>query len=110
MRREYDNLKEMRDCSYIVQLLKGREKRIGRNDLQLDLMFEYCPYDLKKIIQKTSIRFKFEEIKSFLRQILVGLAYMHKHLVGSVFDIGFFPFNLFELFYKCEFSHISSAS
>lgn len=72
---------EMNECKYIVRLLKGREKQIARNDLQVDLLFEYCPYDLKKIVQKPNIPFKLEEIKTFLRQILIGLDYMHKKLV-----------------------------
>lgn len=80
-KREYDNLMEMHACNYIVQLLKGREKQIAINDLQIDLLFEYCPYDLKKIISKPNITFKLEEIKTFLRQILTGLAFMHKKLV-----------------------------
>lgn len=108
-KREYDNLMEVHACQYIVRLLKGREKEIGRNDLRVDLLFEYCPYDLRKIISKPSISFKLEEIKTFLRQILTGLAFMHKKLVRNrvFFHSIFALFRLlaFYLVFSCDVFH-----
>ncbi|XP_055315802.1 cyclin-dependent kinase 9-like [Sitodiplosis mosellana] len=76
-KREYDNLHELQKCDNIVTLLSGREDQITEDDLQVDLLFEYCPYDLRKIISNTRIIFTFSEIKAFLRQMLLGLDYMH---------------------------------
>ena len=81
-KREYDNLLELQKCDNIVTLLSGREEQITADDLQVDLLFEYCPYDLKKIISNSRIHFTFSEIKGFLRQMLLGLDYMHSKSVG----------------------------
>lgn len=82
IKREHDNLLEMQNCPNIIHLMKGRERQISKNDLEVDLLFEYCPYDLKKIILNKSIIFQFGEIKAFLRQMLVGLDYMHSRSVS----------------------------
>lgn len=72
----------MQDCDNIVKLLKGREEQISSNELQLDYLFEYCPHDLRKIILNPRIHFQFSEIKVFLRQMLLGLEYMHGKMVS----------------------------
>lgn len=81
MKREYDHLCEMQQFEHIIRLLKGREYQISKDDLQIDLLFEYCPYDLKKLIKHTRITFHLNDIKTFLRQMLLGLDYMHRKMV-----------------------------
>ncbi|XP_031636299.1 cyclin-dependent kinase 9-like [Contarinia nasturtii] len=81
VKREYDHLREMQECNNIVKLLKGREDQISEKEIQLDLLFEYCPYDLQKIILNTRIHFQFSEIKAFLRQMFLGLEYMHSKML-----------------------------
>lgn len=91
VKREYDNLMEMRECPYIVQLLKGCEQQVAKHDLQVDLLFELCPYNLKKIIETPTIMFRLNEIKAFLRQMLIGLEHMHsksvRHFFLSIFKL-----------------------
>lgn len=82
IKREYDNLMEMKDCEHVVHLFTGRERQVSLNDLNVDLLFEYCPYVLKKIILNRRINFRLDEIKSFLRQILLGLREIHNKKVS----------------------------
>lgn len=81
-KREYENLHELQKCENIVKLLNGRENQISKDELRVDLLFEYCPHDLKKIISNPRITFQFNEIKAFLRQMLLGLDFMHSKLVS----------------------------
>lgn len=83
IKREYDHLSELQDSINVVRLLKGRERELSQNDLQVDLLFEYCPYDLRKIISNTGINFHLGEIKTLLRQMLNGLDHMHTKSVRS---------------------------
>lgn len=67
---------EMQDCENVVHLYAGREQII-LNELEIDFLFEYCPYVLKTIILNRRISFRLNEIKSFLRQMLLGLRAIH---------------------------------
>lgn len=82
IKREYDNLMEMQYCENIVHLYTGRERLESKNDLTIDLLFEYCPYDLKKLISNRQINFRLNEIKTFLRQMLLGLRELHSKSVS----------------------------
>lgn len=81
IKREYDHLSELQDCINVVQLLKGRDRNVTPNDLAVDLLFEYCPHDLRKIISNKNVQFQLAEIKSFMRQMLIGLDHMHSKSV-----------------------------
>lgn len=85
IKREYDNLLEMQDCANIVRLMKGREYQVSKDELRIDLLFEYCPHDLQKLIANKNIIFQLSEIKAFLRQILNGLNGMHSKMVRLSF-------------------------
>lgn len=109
IKREYNNLMELQDCTHVVHLYKGCERQVSKFDLNVDLLFEYCPYDLKKTIQNRRINFRLSEIKSFLRQMLLGLREIHGksvrwHLLDSsillcslsfVINISDFTFRVF---------------
>lgn len=110
MRREYDNLLELRDCPYIVQILKSKERQVSKNDLQVDFLLEYCPHNLKRIIENTTISFQLSEIKMLLRQMLFGLQYMHDKSVSCPPDNGSIRFCLFDklkLRFSCHLDHAS---
>lgn len=108
VKREYDNLMELQDCTNVVHLYQGCERQVSRNDLNVDLLFEYCPYSLKQVILDRQINFRLSEIKSFLRQILLGLQEIHSKSVSlahqmhasiaivvfTVYPISFFEFFL----------------
>lgn len=85
MRREYDHLIEMDGCPYIVQMLKGCEREISKTELQLDLLFEYCRFNLQKIVEDTRITFTLSDVKTFMRQMLYGLEHIHSKSVS--FDV-----------------------
>lgn len=82
IKREYNNLKELQDCENVVRLYTGSEQILSRNQLTIDLLFEYCPYDLKKLILNRQINFRLDEIKSFMQQMLLGLREIHSKLVS----------------------------
>lgn len=82
IKREYENLMELQDCENVVHLYKGREQQLCKNELTIDLLFEYCPYDLKKLILNRRIAFRLDEIKSFMRQMLLGLREIHSKSVS----------------------------
>lgn len=83
IKREYSNLMELQHCENVVRLHTGQERLVDKHNLQIDLLFEYCPYDLKKLILNRRINFQLNEIKSFMRQILLGLREIHSKLVSS---------------------------
>lgn len=80
MARERDNLMELGDCSTIVRLLDAYDVNIDGKIIKMDLMFEYCEYDLGKVL-KSDASFRIDEVKCFLRQVLNGLFYMHGKMV-----------------------------
>lgn len=80
MARERDNLLELVNCSTIIRLLDAYDVNIDGKIIKMDLMFEYCEYDLGKVLKSfTTIRI--DEVKCFMRQILHGLFYMHEKMV-----------------------------
>lgn len=82
IKREYNNLMEMQECENVVRLYTGREQLLAKNELTIDLLFEYCPYDLKKLILNRQITFRLNEIKTFMRQMLLGLREIHSKSVS----------------------------
>lgn len=72
---------ELQDCINVVGLLRGCEREVSRTDLEVDLLFDYCPYDLKKTIANRGVIFQLSEIKSVMRQMLIGLNHMHSKSV-----------------------------
>lgn len=87
--REEANLRKMRDCKNIVQLLKSYRERVALNELRIDLLFEFCPIDLQKIIWNKKIIFRLAEVKTFLHEILCGIRAMHEQKVERTTYLGF---------------------
>lgn len=82
--RERDNLLEMVKCENIVQIIEWFDHRMVTSAIQVDMIFEYCPFDLRKVITNSKIQFRIDEVKCFLRQILNGLSYMHDRQVPII--------------------------
>lgn len=80
MARERDHLRELVDCSTIVRLIDAYDVDVDGKLIKMDLIFEYCEYDLAKVL-KSYASIRIDEVKCFLRQILTGLYYMHENLV-----------------------------
>lgn len=79
--REISLLKELNHSNIInlKDVIHGDGKKIV-------LVFEYCEWDLKKIIDnnkaiKGDVGLDLEEIRSFMKQILLGVQKCHKHRV-----------------------------
>lgn len=92
--REQEHLTEMEGCINIVQLLNTYEKQIALNELQIDLIFEYCQFDLLKVIHNKRISFRLPEIKCIMQQILNGLNCMHDKMVGYLLIFQYSSSNL----------------
>lgn len=78
--REFEVLDKLRDCRNVVRMLdiyysKNEEGKTAQN-----LIFEFCKTNLEEIIQKmksASEYIKMTEIQEYMRQILVGMSYVH---------------------------------
>lgn len=95
--REVDNLKLAKDSENVMQLLEVYKGHHSPSAFQIDLVFEYCPYDLQKVIQNKSITFNLPDIKCIMSQLFSGLEHIHKknvsqntfsvyHLMSSLFS------------------------
>ena len=79
--REYEILSELKDCEYVVKLLKtfyttNDDKKIIQN-----LVLEFVPRSLDKFIGTFRVEKKIipiEKIKRISKQLLLGLNYIHK--------------------------------
>lgn len=70
------------NCNNVVRMLdiyysKSKDGKTAQN-----LVFEYCSRNLEEVIQTTkktpNARISIEQIKSFMKQILQGIAFVHK--------------------------------
>ncbi|XP_033624815.1 cyclin-dependent kinase 2-like isoform X1 [Asterias rubens] len=73
--REIALLKEL-DHSNVVRLLD-----VVHNDKKLYLVFEFLDQDLKKFMDSSPLGLPIPLIKSYLHQLLKGVAYCHSHRV-----------------------------
>lgn len=83
--REIANLFKLRNFKNIMQILDQKKVRIAMHEIRIDLIFEYCPLDLLKIIKNRQILFRLAEVKTFMREILLGVHAMHKNQVSYFF-------------------------
>lgn len=79
--REKEHLKALSGSRNVMQILDSRKERIGYEAHQIDLVLEFCPFDLSKIIAKRNIRFELADVKAILRDILNGINAMHEKMV-----------------------------
>lgn len=71
----------MHGCKNIVQILESFENKVALNAIRIDLVFEFCPFDLFKVIRNMRINFQIAEVKAILKGILCGLYAMHQKMV-----------------------------
>lgn len=104
--REMDNLRLLKQCKNVVQLLDVRNLRVPlrQQQHQLNLVFEFCPFELQRIISNKRIEFTLPDIKALLFQLFEGLTFIHHKKVhhsksSSDFVFYFFFFSFRQL--KC---------
>ena len=84
--REYEVLNRLRDCKNVVKMLDIYYSRSDDGKTAQNLVFEFCNKNLEEIIQDTKKkmqegkggRIPIEDIKSYMKQIFQGMAYVHK--------------------------------
>ncbi|KAL0586659.1 hypothetical protein ABG067_003647 [Albugo candida] len=74
--REISLLKELSSHPNIVRLYE-----VLYQENKLYLVFEFLDFDLKKCIEKLPSRMEFLQIKSYLYQLLAGIAFCHTNCV-----------------------------
>ena len=45
------------------------------------MVLEFCEYDLAKLLKSPSVKLSKLHIKSFAKQLLLGVHYMHKNMI-----------------------------
>jgi len=75
-------IKILRSCNHpnVVKLLDVVSgKQVGKKGLQVFLVFEYVHHDLTGLIQNREITLELCHIKSFLKQLLEAMNYIHSN-------------------------------
>lgn len=78
--REPNNLTQMQECDNVIRML-DRFDQCNEKIVRMDLVFEYCPFELRKVI-RSGIKYQLDEVKCFMRQILSGVHFMHRKMVN----------------------------
>lgn len=78
--REPNNLTQMQECDHVIRML-DRFDQCHEKIVRMDLVFEYCPFELRKVI-RSGIKYHLNEVKCFMRQILSGVNFMHRKMVN----------------------------
>lgn len=96
--REYEVLSKLRDCKNVVRMLDIYYSRSENGSTAQNLVFEFCHRNLEEVIQETKKklielrdakdsmtnlvalggRISMDDVKSYMKQILTGMAYVHK--------------------------------
>lgn len=79
--REQTILMGFRGETHILQIFDAHKQRISQSAMRIDLVLEFCSFDLQKIISNGHVRFQLAEVKTILREILIGLNAMHEKKV-----------------------------
>lgn len=61
----------------------------------LNLVLEFCPSNIEKVIRNKAIKLDIEHVKCYMRMLLDGLCCLHDHFVihrGSSFSIRFMAY------------------
>eukprot|EP00871_Galdieria_phlegrea_P001289 jgi/Galph1/2160/GphlegSOOS_G834.1 len=79
-------LTSLRELSILVSLkhpnvINVREVVVGSNLNKIYMVMEYAEHDMKNILERMKHPFSQAEIKSLLRQLLSGVAYLHDNWV-----------------------------
>ena len=89
--REYEVLNKLRECKNVVKMLEIYYSTSHDGKTAQNLVFEFCHKNLEEIIQETkkmrskaaeenngtNVRIPIGDIKSYMKQILTGMAYVH---------------------------------
>lgn len=76
--REIKHMKRLKGSPYILELI---DVFISQEQRVLNLVLEFCEYDLEKIIQDKSILLETQHIKKYAKMILEGVHWCHAHFI-----------------------------
>lgn len=79
--REFEVLDRLKGSQHVVQMLNIFYTKTPEGKIVQNLVFEYCDTNLEEEIQKAKENKRYipmETIRNYMRQILTGMAYVHK--------------------------------
>ena len=79
--REFEVLDRLRGCTNVVQLLNIYYSKNEEGKVVQNLVFEFCSQNLEEVIQNAKEQRKLipmHDIKDFMRQILMGMEFVHR--------------------------------
>jgi glycogen synthase kinase 3 beta len=79
--REFEVLDRLKGSQHVVQMLNIFYSKNSEGKIVQNLVFEFCDTNLEEVIQKAKENKRYipmEDIRNFMRQILTGMAYVHK--------------------------------
>lgn len=85
--REIQSLQALAECKHVVQMLDVYRWIHSDNCMAFDLVLEFCKYDLGKVIASKNVKFTLPDIKTIMRQLLIGLRSIHSKNVSNLFKL-----------------------
>lgn len=79
--REFEVLDRLKGSQHVVQMLNIFYSKNSEGKIVQNLVFEFCDTNLEEVIQKAKENKRYipmEDIRNYMRQILTGMAYVHK--------------------------------
>jgi serine/threonine protein kinase len=79
--REFEVLERLRNCENCIQMLDIYYSKTDDGKKVQNIVFEYCSGNLEDVIQiakQNNTFIPMRDIKDYMRQILTGMAYVHK--------------------------------
>lgn len=65
----------------IVLLIEVINQKVRVSEYEMDLVFEYCRFELGKVISNHHVKFEFADVKNLMTQLLTGLEFIHSRNV-----------------------------
>lgn len=65
----------------IINLLDYKSNR-GPINTELELVFDYCEYDLLRLVKNKKVIFELADVKNLLYQLFTGLDFIHENNVS----------------------------
>ena len=79
--REYEVLNKLKDCKYVVKMLEIYYSKSNDGKTAQNIIFEFCKKNLEDVItehKKRNQRIPMKDIKNYMKQILLGMHYVHE--------------------------------
>lgn len=81
--REIQILRGLHHPNVISLLNVEKYRSKGNKYFEIDLVFEYCDFDLSKLIKNRRVKFTMAQIKGIMVQLLTGIEYIHRDNVSG---------------------------